>query len=298
MISKRQSRRPQLLVGVFTLLFVLHGATQSQFIIAAQTPTTTPQSAAPQNDKEQATKEKRDKSKEPTAEQIAEFVIGVYGGYPQYPSAARAVLSQVRRTGVERGKTVVTKDDGKTEEISFERKSMRGEKFDKDRVRVDQKAPTLEYSLLLKDGQVSGIINNTAFTPRKETTDEFLGEMRHGLDALLRYKENGTAVTYIGKEKIKNIDIWVLDLIDAEKNRTRYYISATKGRVLWLEYEETFNGKPAKFKRTFHDYAYAQGTLVPYRSVLYADDKQVSETRVLTVTYGVKMDDTIFQTSE
>ena len=30
-------------------------------------------------------------------------------------------------------------------------------------------------------------------------------------------------------------------------------------------------------------------------TVLYADDKQLEETRVLTVTYGIRMDDTFFQ---
>jgi hypothetical protein len=34
---------------------------------------------------------------------------------------------------------------------------------------------------------------------------------------------------------------------------------------------------------------------VPYRTVLYENDKQIEETRVLSVTYGVRMDDTYFQ---
>ena len=37
-----------------------------------------------------------------------------------------------------------------------------------------------------------------------------------------------------------------------------------------------------------------QGTLVPYRSVLYAGDRQVEESQVLTVTFGVKTEDSVF----
>jgi hypothetical protein len=37
-----------------------------------------------------------------------------------------------------------------------------------------------------------------------------------------------------------------------------------------------------------------QGTLVPYRTVLYEGDKQIEECQVLTVTYGVKTEDSVF----
>ena len=47
-----------------------------------------------------------------------------------------------------------------------------------------------------------------------------------------------------------------------------------------------------------HDYRAVQGTLVPYRSVLYEGDKVVEESQVLTVTYGVKTEDSVFENSE
>lgn len=234
----------------------------------------------------------QDKNKAVTAEQVAETVVFVYG--------RREGLAQIRRTGLERGRVTVSKNDGATEQVTYERRFVRGEKAEKDKIRVDQKMPTVEYSLLFKDGRVSGIINGTEFTPRQDATEDLISQMRHGIDALLRYKENNSQVVYVGKEKIKNIDMHILDLTDTEKNRTRYYISATPdirktGRILWLEYESPVDGTPTKFKRTFHNYNYAQGTLVPFRSVLYAGDKQVAETQILTVTYGIKMEDSVFQ---
>ena len=238
--------------------------------------------------------------KNPTAEQVAETVIAIYGG-----GYGRASLQQVRRNGVERGRVTRVNSQGGTEEITFETRFIHGESFAKDKIRLEQKMPSMEYAIVYNEGKIWGVVNGTAFTPREETTKEFLSQTRHGIDALLRYKENGSEVAFVGRDKQKNIDLWVLDLTDKEKHRTRYYISANPdvrltARVLWLEYErpDPAGGEPVKFKQTFHDYRVAQGTLVPFRSVLYANGRQVEETRISTVTYGVKMDDSYFKNPE
>ncbi|HEV2882318.1 MAG TPA: hypothetical protein VGX24_13640 [Pyrinomonadaceae bacterium] len=239
-------------------------------------------------------------AKTPTAEQVVETVIIVYGG-----GGGRDTLKQIRRNGVERGKVTRTANDGRVEELSYEQRFVRGETAGKDKIRVDQKMPTMEYALVFNEGRIWGIINGTAFTPKQDVTAEFLSQSQHGIDALLRYKENGSTVAFVGKEKLKGLDLWVIDLTDKDKSRTRYYISANPdirktARVLWLEYEETppEASAPSKYRRTFHDYRYSQNTLVPFRSVLYRDDKQVQEARVQTVTYGIKMDESFFQNPE
>lgn len=238
--------------------------------------------------------------KTPTAEQIAETVIIIYGG-----GGGRETLKQIRRNGVERGKVTRTASDGRVEELSYEQRFVRGETAGKDKIRVDQKMPTMEYALVFNEGRIWGVINGTAFTPKQDVSAEFLSQSQHGIDALLRYKENGSTVTFVGTEKLKGLDLWVIDLTDKDKTRTRYYISANpdirkRARVLWLEYEETppEGDAPSKYRRTFHDYRYSQNTLVPFRSVLYKDDKQVQESRVQTVTYGIKMDESFFQNPE
>jgi hypothetical protein len=236
----------------------------------------------------------------PTAEQVAETVILIYGG-----GGGRETLKQIRRNGVERGKVTRTASDGRVEELSYEQRFVRGETAGKDKIRVDQKMPTMEYALVFNEGRIWGVINGTAFTPKQDATAEFISQSQHGIDALLRYKENGSTLAFVGKEKLKGLDLWVIDLTDKEKSRTRYYISANAdirktARVLWLEYEEPSpeGGAPIKYRRTFHDYRYSQNTLVPFRSVLYRDDKQVQEARVQTVTYGIKMDESFFQNPE
>jgi len=88
-------------------------------------------------------------------------------------------------------------------------------------------------------------------------------------------------------------------VLDKEKRKTRYYISARSLRVLWLEYEEgNPGGVPVKYTRKFLDYRAVQQTLVPYRTVLLEDGRQSQESRVLTITYGVKVSDSIFQRPE
>ncbi|HEY0379106.1 MAG TPA: hypothetical protein VGC87_19475 [Pyrinomonadaceae bacterium] len=231
--------------------------------------------------------------KEYTAEQIVETSIGIYG--------TRGGLEQVRRNGWERGRLTSIAEDGRTEDGTYERRFIRGKSLDEDKVRLDQKTPNLEYSLVYGEGKTWGYLNGASFTPRQETADNFLAQMWHGLDALLRYKENGATITLVGKDKQQNVDLYVIDLADKQNRKTRYYISQRFFRVLWLEYEAPASdgsGKTVKYVRKFYDYQYIQGTLVPKRAVFFEDGKQKQELRVLSVTYGIKMDDTLFKNPE
>ena len=227
-----------------------------------------------------------------TAEQVAESAIFVYGSRP--------VLEQIRRNGVERGRLTRFTTDGKTEEATYERRFVRGENSEKDKVRLDQKMPTMEYSLVYGEGRLWGMINGAAFTPRQDAATTFLSQHRHSLETLLRYKENGSTLNLVGKEKQKGLELYVLDLVDKDKRSTRYYISAKSLHVLWLEYEEAsaVGLTPVKYTRKFFDYRYAQSTLVPYRTVLLEDGKQTQENRILTVTFGIKLDDSLFRNPE
>ncbi|MGB8507148.1 MAG: hypothetical protein WCD76_01970 [Pyrinomonadaceae bacterium] len=247
--------------------------------------------------KDEKKDEKKAQQKKPeqgnlTAEQVAETVILVSG--------QRERLAQIRRSGVERGVITHTNEDGRAENISYERSFKRGESTEKDKVRLDQKKPSLEYSLIFNEGQVWGQVKGTAFTPRQEDVADFLAESQHGLDALLRYKENGSSLNLAGKETQKGIEMWVLDVTNKNKQSTRYFISKKSGRVLSLEYDDaaTVGGKPDKIKRTYHDYQIVQGTSVPKRSMLFVNDKLVDEAQVLSVTYGIKIEDALFQNPE
>ena len=226
-----------------------------------------------------------------TAEQIVESTILIYGTRPG--------LEQIRRNGVERGKITRFPAQGNPEEADYERRFVRGESLEKDKIRLDQKLPTMEYSLIFEDGKLWGLINGAAFTPRQDATTNFISQHHHSIEALLRYKECGSTITLVGKDAQKGLDLFVIDLTDKQNRKTRYYISARSLRVLWLEYEEGTPGAvPVKYQRKFLDYRAVQQTLAPYRIVLFEDGRQSQETRVLTITYGVKVSDSIFKSPE
>ena len=226
-----------------------------------------------------------------TAEQVVESVILIYG--------TRPALEQIRRNGVERGRITRYTTEGNTEETSYERRFIRGESLDKDKIRLDQKLPTMEYSLIFGEGKLWGLINGAAFTPRQDAMASFLSQHRHSIDTLLRYKECGATLTLVGREQMKGLDLFVVDLTDKDQRKTRYYISARSLRILWLEYEEgNPGGAPVKYTRKFLDYRLVQQTLAPYRVVLMEDGRQSQETRILTITYGIKVNDSIFKNPE
>ncbi|HET7113822.1 MAG TPA: hypothetical protein VFI57_09275 [Pyrinomonadaceae bacterium] len=226
-----------------------------------------------------------------TAEQIVESVILMYGTRPG--------LDHIRRNGIERGKLIRYNTDGNAEEANYERRFVRGENLDKDKIRLDQRLPSLEYSLVFGDGKLFGLINGAAFTPKQDAAASFISQHHHSIDSLLRYKECGSTLTVVGKDQQKGLDLFVVDLTDKEKRKTRYYISARSLRILWLEYEEGLPGGTAvKYTKKFLDYRPVQQTLVPYRTLLYEDGRQSQEVRVLTITYGIKVSDSIFKTPE
>jgi hypothetical protein len=245
----------------------------------------------PQETPKPVAPEARPQKGEYTAEQIAESVILVYGTRPG--------LEQIRRNGVERGKITRFTAEGNAEEANYERRFVRGSNLEKDRIRLDQKLPTMEYSLIFDDGKLWGIINGASFTPRQDARTDFISQHLHSLDSLLRYKECGSTINLIGKDQQKGLDLYVLDLTDKEQRKTRYYISARTLRVLWLEYDEgPPGGVPVKYTRKFLDYRVVQQTLVPYRIVLSVEGRERQEIRVLTITYGVKVNDSIFKNPE
>jgi hypothetical protein len=221
-----------------------------------------------------------------------ESLILVYGSRP--------ALEHIRRNGVERGKITRVNAQGTAEEANYERRFIRGENLDKDKIRIDQKLPSMEYSLIYGDGKLWGIINGAMFTPRQDAAASFLSQHLHSIDSLLRYKECGSTLTLVGKDKQKGLDLYVVDLVDKEKRKTRYYISSRTLRVLWLDYEDapTEGGTAVKYTRKFLDYRAVQQTLVPYHSVLIEDGKQTQETYILTITYGAKLDESIFKNPE
>jgi len=217
-----------------------------------------------------------------TPEQVAEVTILAYG--------VRDRLNQVRKTTTESGTTTYVRADGQTEQSKYQRFILRGEALEKERIRLDQQFSNAKYSLLYNSGSVIGLYDNSTFTPREDVAKSFENQIVHGIDALLRYKEDGSTLAIASRDKVMGVDYIILDLTDKQQKKTSYYISAKTYRVMMLTYEDG----GVHYKRKFYDYNYAQGTLVPFRTVLWADEKQVEDSEIGTVTFGQKMDEAMF----
>ena|SRR5438874_710094 len=243
-------------------------------VLKKPTPTPTPAAAS------------KNPLKPETAEQVADLTIFIYG-----LPGGRATLNQIRKTTLERGKTSITGADGKVDQATYQRFIIRADTLNKEKIRLDQEFPSARYSLVFADEKIYGIYNNSVFTPREDASKAFENQIVHGLEALLRYKENESKIEMGPREKVMGVDYYVVDVTDKQDRKTRFYVSAKTYRVMMLTYEEG----AVKYKRRFYDYNYAQGTLVPYRSLLWANDKMVEETDVLTVTFGQRVDEDLFK---
>jgi hypothetical protein len=259
--------------------------------LAAQEVTVKTPNVAPtpeKKEKKQDNKQTADASKNATAEQVAESVVFVYGSL-----GGRDYLKQIRKTTIERGKISVVNAEGRAEQANYQRLILRGDSLDKERIRFEQEFPSARYSLIYNNDKVFGIFNEAIFSPNADASKAFQNQIWHGLEALLRYKENGSIVALADREKIMGVDFHLLDVTDKQNRKTRFYISQKTYRVMMLEYTED----NTKYRRKFYDYNYAQSTLVPFRSVLWANDKQIEETTIQTISFGQKVEEDAFKES-
>ncbi len=259
------------------------------FLVLASVWTVSAQEVTPPPDKTEnkaATVEVGNKNV--TAEQIAESVVVIYGGL-----GGRQNINQIRKTTLERGKVSLVNTDGKTEQANYERWILRADNLDKEHIRVDEEFPSAKYALIYNGDKIFGLYNDSVFTPRADASKGFENQIWHGLEALLRYKENDSKLELGGRDKLMGVEYFVIDVTDKQNRQTRFYISTKTYRVMMLEYTD----EGIKYKRKFYDYNYAQGTLVPYRTVLWANGKQVEETEIQTISFGQKIEDNLFQGS-
>ncbi len=256
----------------------------SAFLSVAQNVTVSKEK--PPKKEEKSKPQTTDLTKSATAEQIAESAIFIYGGL-----LGRQNLNQIRKTTLEKGKISLVDATGRTDTAIYERWILRGDNLNKEKIRFEQTFPDAKYALVYNSEKIFGLYNDSVFTPREDAANSFQSQIWHGLEALLRYKENESKTELSGRDKIMGVDFFLLDVTDKQNRKTRFYVSSKSFRVMILEYEEG----GVKYKRKFYDYNYAQGTLVPYRSVLWANDKQIEETDVGTITFGQKIEEAMFQ---
>ena len=223
-------------------------------IVSAQETTDKTKTETDGNNKSQTTDKKAkqqtnkssavDLNKNATPEQIAESIIYFYGGL-----GGRDYLKQIRKTTIERGKISLVNAEGKTEQANYERLIMRGDSLDKERIRYEQEFPNARFSLIYNNDKIFGIFNDAVFSPREDASKAFQNQIWHGLEAVLRYKENGSTLSVAEREKLMGVDFFVLDVTDKQSRKTRFYISSKTLRVMMLEYSTIITMYRARLSR-------------------------------------------------
>ncbi|MEK6284244.1 MAG: hypothetical protein AABO57_00720 [Acidobacteriota bacterium] len=191
-------------------------------------------------------------------------------------------------------------------------RSMRKEKSSQDLLRVDlelsapenaqgQTAPPIKYVIGFNGASVWSAQNGQYVNPRAGADIAFRAQLSHEYMALLRYKEDGSKIEYVGPETVVGVVTNVVDLTNADGEKTRYWLSAKSYRVLHCEYElKLVEGQPPTKYRIDYYYtpfssAVVQNTLLPVRREMKQDGKFVQEIKLTNIIYSAKLDPEIFQ---
>lgn len=242
------------------------------------------------------------------AEANAELAIVAYGGRPQLNTARAAIHEEgTIRLATDQGDLIG----------GYKLRSIRKEKSWLDLLRVDLELtptaaadgaasiPAIKYVVGFNGATVWSAQNNQYVNPRPEAEVAFRAQLTRDYTALLRYREDGSKVDYVGPETVVGVDTTALDLTNANGEKTRYWIStgSTKKpgtfRILHVEYElKLSEGKPPTKYHIAYYYTplrVVQNTLVPARRVMTQDGKFVQEILITTINYSAKLDPEIFQ---
>ena len=68
--------------------------------------------------------------------------------------------------------------------------------------------------------------------PRPDDAADFISKQAHSIDALLRYKELNRKSVQQGRISNREVELYVIDLVDKANRKTRYFISARTFRIL------------------------------------------------------------------
>jgi hypothetical protein len=227
--------------------------------------------------------------KKPKPEDIVERSIIYYG--------SRAALYGVQRNGTLRALIKFFTADGVREGKSVT-KFIRKAKVVEDLLMIDLELPGTRY-IIGFDGQETWTIQDGEIQkPTAETSEAFRSAHEHSYEALLRYKENGSKLEYVGMNKLGTLlEMDIIDMISPSGARTRYEISRRTGRIIYANYEDNSASKstPVKYRLYFKDSKPVQNTLVPHETQVFEDGKLVEERKLVESVFNIQIDENAFK---
>jgi hypothetical protein len=235
------------------------------------------------------------------ADVIAEVAILAYGGRKQ--------LETVRAATQEEGTIRLATDQGDITG-SYKVRSMRRDKswLDLMRVDLDLTPPeavrasgsdsVIRYVIGYNGASVWSAQNGQYVAPKAEAEAAFRAQLTHEYQTLLRYKEDGSKLEYVGPETLVGVPTHVVSLTATNGDQTKYWVSSKTYRIVRCEYSlQLAGGQPIKYSVAYYytPLKVAQNTLVPTRRVMEQDGKFVQEITITNAIYSAKLDPEIFQ---
>jgi hypothetical protein len=223
--------------------------------------------------------------KKPKPEDVVERSILFYG--------SRAALYGIQRNGTLRALIKFFTDDG-TREGKSVTKFIRKGKLAEDLLMIDLELPGTRYTIGY-DGQETWSIQDGEFQkPTEDAIAAFRSAHEHSYEALLRYKENGSKLEYIGMNKLGTLEMDIIDMTSPSGARTRYEISRRTGRIIYANYEDS-KSTPVKYRLYFKDFKPVQNTLVPHEIQVFQDGKLIEERRLVESVFNIQLEEKAFK---
>jgi len=226
--------------------------------------------------------------KKPKPEDLIErsILIYTYGG-------GRAALYGIQRNGTLRALIKFFTPEG-TREGKSVTKFIRKQKLAEDLLMIDLELPGTRYIIGFDGQETWAIQDGEVQKPDEEAVAAFRSAHEHSYEALLRYKENGSKLEYVGTNKVGTLEMHIIDMTSPSGARTRYEISSKSGRIIYADYEDS-KSTPAKYRLYFKDFKPVQATLVPHEIQVFQDGKLIEERRLVESAFNIQLDEKAFK---
>jgi hypothetical protein len=229
--------------------------------------------------------------KNPRAEEVVERTINAYG--------SRAALYTVQHNGILRGLITLMGAEGKREgktTTKFIRKPL----LTDDLLVIEVELSDTKFTIGYDGKQTWTLHNGEPQEPSPETVAAFRAAHLHSYEALLRYKENNAKLEYVRSDRLGPIEWDVIDLVAPDGSRTRYEISRRTSHIMYLEYESksSAQAQPSKYRLHFTDFRVIQNTLVPFKTLVFENGRQVEDRRLVEAAFNVQLEEKAFQSEK
>jgi hypothetical protein len=224
--------------------------------------------------------------KKPKPEDIVERSIILYYG-------SRAGLYGIQRNGTLRALIKFFTADG-TREGKSVTKFIRKGKLAEDLLMIDLELPGTRYIIGFDGQQTWSIQDGEVQKPTEDAEEAFRSAHEHSYEALLRYKENGSKLEYVGTNKLGTLEMDIIDMISSSGARTRYEISRRTGRIIYANYEDS-KSPPVKYRLYYKDFKPVQNTYVPHEVQVFQDGKLIEERRLIESVFNIQLDEKAFK---